>query len=152
MMKKLKQKQADRFLEHFTQLKQLPMPRQGWVKYIRNALGMTTEQLARRLKVSRRRVVTIEQAEVNHATTLKTLKHVAAAMDCELVYAIVPRSNLKQTLENQARKFVKKHLKEIDHHMALELQTVSDKRAIESQIEDLVQHYLSKSIKVIWDD
>lgn len=151
-MKKLKQKQADRYLERFQDLKQLPMPKQGWVKYMRNALGMTTQQLAQRLKVSRRRVVTIEQAEVHHATTLKTLKQAANAMDCELIYAIVPRTSLKQTIEMHARKFVKKHLKEIDHHMALELQTVKDKKAIDAQVEDLVQHYLSKSIKVIWDD
>lgn len=151
-MKKLKQNQIDRYLAGFDPLKQLPMPKQGWVKYIRNALGMTTEQLAMRLGVSRRRVVMIEQAEVQDATTLKTLKQTAQAMNCKLVYAIIPKTSIRQILEEQARKFVLKHLKDVSHHMDLEAQSVKDKKAIEAQVEDLVQQYLSKSLKTIWDE
>jgi predicted DNA-binding mobile mystery protein A len=151
-MKKLKQNQIDRYLAGFAPLKQFPTPKQGWVKYIRNALGMTSDQLAKRLNISRRRVVMIEQAEVQDSTTLKTLKEVATAMDCRMVYAFIPNTSISQILEEQARKFVMKHLKEVSHHMDLEAQSVKDKQAIEAQIEDLIEQYLSKSLKTIWDE
>lgn len=151
-MKNLKQNQIDRYLGEFSPLSQLPMPKQGWVKYIRNALGMTTEQLAKRLGVNRRRVVMIEHAEVQEATTLKTLNQVAKTMNCRFVYAIVPETSISEILAKQARKFVLKHLKNVSHHMDLESQSVKDEKAIEAQIEDLVQQFLSKSKKTIWDE
>ena len=151
-MKNLKQNQIDRYIEHFLPPKQLAQPKGGWVKYIRNALGMTAEQLAKRLQLSRRRVVIIEHAEVQNETTLSTLRKVAEAMDCQLVYAIVPKTTISEIIEKQARKFVMKHLQDVSHHMKLESQSVKDKSAIEAQINDLVQQYLSKSLKSIWDD
>jgi predicted DNA-binding mobile mystery protein A len=151
-MKKLKQNQIARYFSKFEAFKKLPIPNEGWIKYIRNALGMTTEQLGKRLGVSRRRIVTIEHAEVQNATTLKTLKDTAEALDCILVYAIIPKTSIREILETQARKFVKKHLKEVSHHMKLESQSVEDKKAIDAQIEDLVQKYLSTSLKTIWEE
>jgi len=151
-MKNIKQNQIDRYLANFDQIKQLPMPKQGWVKYVRNALGMTSLQLAKRLNVSRRRAVMIEQAEIEDSTTLKTLKQAAQAMNCKLVYAIVPQASITQILEEQAREFVKRHLKDVSHHMDLESQSVKNQKAIDAQIDELVQQYLSKATKIIWDD
>lgn len=150
-MNKLIKNQIDTYLATYNSAKELPIPPLGWIKYIRNALGMTTQQLAKRLKVNRRRVVKIEEAEIQDAITLKTLKEVAKAMNCILIYAIVPKTSINQILEEQARKFVKQHLTEIAHHMALESQSVKDKKAIEAQIEDLVEEYLAKP-RVFWDD
>ncbi len=151
-MKNLKQNQIDRYLSLYSHIKELPPPKSGWVKYIRNALGMTTQQLANRLKVTRANVARIEQAEMHNGITLKALSNVAQAMNCRLVYAIVPNTTIKQIIEEQARKYVKKHLNEVSYHMALESQTVKDKKALEAQIEDLVQKFLSKSTKAIWDE
>lgn len=151
-MKNIKRNQIDRYLAEYNQIKQMPTPKQGWIKYIRNALGMTAEQLAKRVGVNRRRLVKIEQAEVHDAITVKTLREVAQALNCKLILAIVPRTSIDQIIKEQATQYVKKHLKEVSHHMALESQSVTDQKAVEAQIEDLVQQYLSKSLKIIWDD
>lgn len=150
-MKKIQLNQIDRVLSHYDEVKKLPAPNKGWVKYVRNALGMTAEQLARRLGVSRRRVVALEHAEPDGGITLKSLNDAAGALNCKLIYAIVPQTSLEQVIQEQARKFVKKHLANVSHNMALEAQSVKDKEAIEAQIEDLVQKYLSKLSKEIWD-
>lgn len=151
-MKNLEQNQIDRYLEVFSPLKEFPAPQDGWVKYIRNALGMTTTQLAKRLKLSRRRIAMIEHAEIRDETTLSTLRKVAEAMDCQLVYAILPKTTISQQIQKQARRFVIKHLVDVSHHMDLESQSVKDKSAIEAQINDLVEQCLAKSLKSIWDD
>ncbi len=143
--------QVDKILSHYDEVKKLPAPNKGWVKYIRNALGMTAEQLARRLGVSRRRIFALEHAELDGGITLKSLNEAASALNCKFIYAIVPQTSIEQIIQEQARKFVKKHLVNVSHNMALEAQSVKDKEAIEAQIEDLVQKYLSKSSKEIWD-
>lgn len=150
-MSNLRLKQYDSYLAKFALVKTLPSPAKGWVKYVRNALGMTAKQLGARAGLSRQRIVDIERAELDGATTLKTLNQIAAALDCKLVYAIVPRTSVRQTLEEQAKRYVKQHLSDVQHNMALEEQGVDEHKAIDAQIEDLVNQYLAKSTKKIWD-
>uniref|UniRef100_UPI0028A95AA5 helix-turn-helix domain-containing protein n=1 Tax=Aquidulcibacter sp. TaxID=2052990 RepID=UPI0028A95AA5 len=73
----------------------MPMPRAGWIKAIREALGLTAQQLASRMGVVQSRVSTIEKAEITGATTVKTLRATAEAMGCTFVYAIVPTKPLE---------------------------------------------------------
>lgn len=79
-------------------------PPTGWVKTLRTALRMTTEQLASRVGLKRSRIVQLENAEVNDAVTLRTLREAANAIDCDLVYAIVPKANssLETIIKHQA--------------------------------------------------
>jgi predicted DNA-binding mobile mystery protein A len=77
-------------------------PPYGWVRAIREALGMTPQRLATRMGVTRPRVNMLEKAELSGATTLKSLRQAAEAMDCVLVYAIVPRTSLDEILREQA--------------------------------------------------
>ena len=65
-------------------------PVRGWIKAIRTALGMSTAQLAKRLRVKQPSVVALEQSETKGTMELATLRRVAAALDCTLVYALVP--------------------------------------------------------------
>src|SRR5277367_1720480 len=78
-------------------------PPKGWVRAIRDALGMTAGQLAERMKVTRQRIAAIEHSEVPGATTLDTLRRAAAAMDCTLVYAFVPTRPLEEIVRQKAR-------------------------------------------------
>ncbi len=80
----------------------LARPPKGWVKAIREALGMTTAQLADRLGVSQPRAVNIEQAEVSGVISLQSLERAAQALDCELVYALVPRKPLEEIAGERA--------------------------------------------------
>src|SRR5580700_8154301 len=80
-------------------------PIKGWIKAVREALGLTTAQLAKRLGVKQPSVVAIEQSEAKGTIQLATLKRAAAALDCTLVYALVPRKPLEEMVRAQARRF-----------------------------------------------
>src|SRR5215813_3110930 len=86
--------------ERFQKLKpvtQYDVPVRGWIKAIREALGMTTAQLANRLGIKQPSVVAIEQSEAKGTIELATMRRVAEALDCTLVYALVPNKPLEQT-------------------------------------------------------
>ena len=77
-------------------------PPNGWLRAIREALGMTAAQLGKRLSVSQQRALAIEQAETSGSITLASLARAADALDCELVYAVVPRTSLERLVQDRA--------------------------------------------------
>jgi predicted DNA-binding mobile mystery protein A len=108
-------------------------PRAGWIKAIRGALGMTTSQLAERMNIDQASVVRLEAREARGAVTLETLGKAARAMNCKLIYAIVPDENylsLDEILNKQAEGVAKELLKKVSHSMSLEDQDIGheDKR------------------------
>ena len=78
------------------------VPPRGWLRAVRDALGMSQADLAARLDVTRQRIAQLEQAEVDGSIQLSTLRRAAEAMDCLLVYAIVPNTTLEDTVYRQA--------------------------------------------------
>lgn len=99
-------------------------PAQGWIRAVREALGMTAEQLAKRLKVTQPTVAGLERSEQRGSIELATLRRVAAALDCQVVYALVPNQPLEKTVRERARAFAKRRLEPIEHSMMLEDQAV----------------------------
>ena len=83
-----------RFKE-FGAVRRYTAPARGWIKAVREALGMTTAQLAKRIGVKQPSVVAIEQSEAKGTIELATLRRVAEALDCTLVYAFVPNKPLE---------------------------------------------------------
>jgi predicted DNA-binding mobile mystery protein A len=144
-------KQMDRQLEYWRQTKNFFQPKQGWTRTLRKTLGMTTAQLANRLGVARSRVIKIEQAEQEDALTLRTLRETAAALNCDLVYAFVPKFPLQILLKQQAEKNIKHQLPSIAHSMLLEDQSVGGTEQ-RDQIEILVNELLSGSLKRLWNE
>jgi predicted DNA-binding mobile mystery protein A len=126
-------------------------PPRGWLKAIREALGMTTTQLAQRLGVVQSRVVAIEQAEAKGTITLTSLEKAAQALDCRLVYALAPKHSLKETIEKRAFQVAKKRLKSASHTMALEAQGVDEADESE-QLKRLVQQLIEKGGSKLWED
>ena len=117
-------RQLDKRLNTLHNTEVFARPPRGWVKAIREALGMTTAQMARRLGVAQSRAVTIEQAEAKGTITLNSLEKAAQALDCRLVYVLVPRKPLEALVEDRAQALAKKRLKSTAHSMALEDQSV----------------------------
>lgn len=144
-------KQLDRQLRPWLQIRTRFQPRQGWVSCIRKALGITFPQLAKRLGVARSRAARIQEAEMNGALTLHTLKETANALDCDLVYALVPRKPLQALLREQAEKVARQKLQRISHSMALEDQLVPALQQKE-QLEELINDLLSGPRKQLWED
>lgn len=147
----LARKQLDRRLDFLRGTDALTRPPRGWIKAIREALGMTTAQLARRMGVSQPRVVEIEKAEKSAAITLDTLERAARAMDCKLVYSFVPKKSLEQLVEDRARIIAKERLTITGHTMALEAQSVSAEDEKE-QFEQMVRRIVDKAGSDLWKD
>jgi len=126
-------------------------PPRGWLKAIREALGMTTTQLAERLGVAQSRVVAIEQAETKGSITLNSLEKAAQALDCRLVYALVPKHSLEETIEHRALQVAKKRLKSASHTMALEAQGVDEADESE-QLKRLVKQLIEKGGSKLWKE
>jgi len=126
-------------------------PPRGWLKAIRESLGMTTAQLGKRLGVVQSRAVVIEQAEANGTITLNSLEKAAQAMDCRLVYTLVPKQPLEDLIEERARKKAKQRLSSTGHSMGLEAQSV-DKADEEEQLKRLIRQLIEKAGSELWED
>ena len=100
------------------------LPPGGWVKTIREALGMSAAQLAARLGVSRAAVYKLEDRETGRNITLQQLDKAAEALDCKLLYAVVPRRSLEQTIRDRARQKAEQQLRSANASMGLEAEGV----------------------------
>ena len=149
--KRLMLAQLDEQLEKWNIVKRQLKPKKGWVNLIRTAIGMSSRQLAKRMKVNQSRIMQIESAEQTESVTLKTLTKTAEAMGCKLVYALIPNTTLSDILEKQARKVARQRLDRVSHSMGLEAQkVVSDKE--QEQFEELVKELLESPSKKLWTE
>lgn len=97
-----------------------PTPPKGWIRALRDALGMTADQVAERLGVSRQAVNQMEKSEADATITLQTLQRAAEALGCRLEYALVPDRPLQDRVRQQAEHRARELLAEVAHSMALE--------------------------------
>jgi predicted DNA-binding mobile mystery protein A len=115
----------DRALAPFRKAPHRAPPR-GWIRALRDALGMTAEQLGERMGVKQPSVQRLELSEAEGTIQLSSLRKAAEALDCEVVYALVPRRTLKETYEAAALKVARRELGLVAHTMALEDQATFD--------------------------
>ncbi len=103
-------------------------PTRGWLRAVREAIGARQDAIAKRMSVQRQSYARLETTEARGAISLSTLQKAAAAMDCDVVYYLVPRAGVAETYAELARKHDPKfkHLKASEHSMALEDQAVGD--------------------------
>lgn len=143
--------QLDKRLNVLANPDTLARPPRGWVKAIREALGMTAEQLGRRMGVSRQRVLELEASEARGAVTLESLERAARALECRLVYALVPHVPLDERVWERAAKLAIKQLRITSHSMTLEDQSVDPAEA-DAQLTRLTQDLIDKSGSALWED
>jgi predicted DNA-binding mobile mystery protein A len=105
---------------------QMAAPRGGWSKAIRTALGMTLEDLANRLGITRSVLLRLETSEQKETIQIDTLRRVADAMNCDLVYALIPRQPLQEMVDEQRAYAAKVLNVKTRTHMRLEGQDESD--------------------------
>ncbi|MBI9017383.1 MAG: mobile mystery protein A [Phycisphaerae bacterium] len=148
--KNLAREQLDKTLEQFLPLKTVVSPRKGWVRATRDALGMSGEQLAKRLNTNKQRVSRIEQDEKPGNITVKTLKNVAEALDCEFVYGFAPKQTLEKTVRNQARIIAEKRMSQSDQMMRLEKQELSENEKYIA-LENLITDIINTMPRSLWD-
>ena len=136
--RQLRSKQLDRALAPLGSAK-VPRPPKGWIRAIREALGLSSAELAERMKANRSLIVQQEKAEADDRITLKSLRAFANALDCDLVYAFVPRAgDLEQLVEARVRAAARTNVLGVEHSMALENQASGNlEEAIEAETERL---------------
>ena len=139
-----------KYLQKIEQFKEIPPPPKGWVRAIRDGLGMSRRQLAERLGLSVSRIQRIESDEAVGSVTIKTMRQTAEAMDCVFVYAMVPRTSLEDFIQQQALKKAGEHLHSVNQTMALEAQSVNTKENQE-MLERLAKQLREKSPRTLWD-
>jgi len=137
----LRLKQLDRVLKPYRAARKVPRPSKGWIRSIRQALGISSGELARRLGTSRQLPLQLEKGEAEDRITLKSLRAVANALDCDLVYALVPRAcSMQELIENRARAEAKDRVLGIEHSMALEDQAAGKiDEAVEAETRRIVR-------------
>ena len=121
---------------------ELAPPPKGWLKAVREALGMTGQQFAARIGIKPPTVIDLEKSEALGTIQLKTLARAADALGCRLVYAIVPKAPLQNTVDARARKIALHALRRVAHSMKLEDQAVAD-----SDLERQIDNYIRQHIK-----
>ncbi|MGH8683526.1 MAG: mobile mystery protein A [Burkholderiales bacterium] len=121
----LRLRQLDKALAGVSPLRNFQPPRRGWIHAIRSALGLTTRQMARRLKISQPAYRDSEAHESAGSVSLTQLRRIADAMDCDLVYAVVPRRPLTETVDRRAAELAQQRVRRVAHTMALEDQAAS---------------------------
>lgn len=132
--------------DRFTAWRMLPArgarPHGGWIRAIREALGMTAEDLADRLGVSQPSLTRLEKSERAGNIRLDTLTRVADALECDVIYALVPRRPLDEMVTMQARQRALERVGRVSHSMALEQQSIDDAK-LAARVDDIAGIYLT---------
>jgi predicted DNA-binding mobile mystery protein A len=129
----------------------LPPPHGGWIKNLRESLGMSLRQLAGRLDISPQSLSEIEKAECEGRITLATFQKVARALSAEVQVSLRPSAPIEQMILDQARKVASRLTRNTQVHMALENQATSAAFQ-QDQIEKLAKELATQKLSKIWDE
>lgn len=140
---------------HLTsKLLEMSPPKSGWLKAIRGALGLSANSLAKRIGCTPQSLLRMEKREVEQTVSLESLNKVAKAMNCRLVYLIVPEKgydSYESIINHRAIKLSEKMVRGISHHMSLENQTVDD-NTVKEEINKLALELKVKLDPKLWED
>ncbi len=82
-------------------------PPEGWLRAMRLAVGIPAEQIADKMRLSTKMVFQVERAEQKRRIRLDRLEEMARALECDLVYGLVP---WQRSLEDRALELVEQGL------------------------------------------
>jgi predicted DNA-binding mobile mystery protein A len=110
---------------------------------------MTGVQFARRLRIRPQSLEAVERSEASGTIQLKTLRRAAEALDCTLVYAVVPNSSLEDAVRVRARQIAARDLARVGHTMKLEGQETRSPN-LEARIEAYIRDQLKE--RDLWSE
>jgi len=146
---KTQRKSLDEKLSAFAAAKTIIRPKSGWIKAIRESLGMTTAQLASRMGIQQSGVTLLEHRESLKTVSLETLERAAVSLNCRLVYALVPDESLEKIVDDQAYLAAHEILQNTLHTMALESQTSGDAEN-SLHLQELITEIKNKLDRRLW--
>lgn len=136
-------------LEPFASLTGMSKPPGGWLRSIRESIGRSIRGQAALLGLAPATLQKSEQSEANDRITLGQLRKLASGLDCELVYALVPKQPLQKVVEDRAEFLARRDIMGVSHTMALEDQRPSNS-FLERKVAECQQELLSGVWNRLW--
>ena len=146
-LNQLRLEQVQSTLSEYTDWVKRQRPSRGWLKLIREALGRTERQQAQRLGISGATLHKSEQSEAEDRIWLGQLRKLADGLDCELVYALVPRRPLTDVVQERARAIAMEEVGNVAHTMGLE-----DQRPGSDRLRKQVERRTEELLRGRWSD
>jgi predicted DNA-binding mobile mystery protein A len=135
----------------FASLQKVAPPPTGWIKAIRNAIGMSMLQLGNRLSITKQSVQDMESREKDGSISIKALREAARALDMQLVYGFVPNDgSLEALIDRKAKELATQIVMRTNNSMKLEDQENSKQR-IEKAIQERAFAIKTEMPKTLWD-
>ena len=148
---KLQIQQLNEKLNNLNGLQDLDVPTIGWIKAIRSSIGMSMEQLGKKLSITKQAVMDIEKREKEGAISVKSMQEIAKALDMKFVYGFVPNDgNLELMIEKRSIEIARKIVQRTSTTMKLEDQSNSKER-LEKAIQERAAEIINKTPKILWD-
>lgn len=123
----------------------------GWINTVRLSLGMSMEQMGKKMKMTAQGIREMEKREREGSISLKALDNAAQALGLKLIYGFYnPGDNLEGILQAKARQSAEKIVLRTHKTMQLEDQANS-KRRLKRAIKEKSIELANKKSKFIWD-
>lgn len=150
-MNKLQIEQLESKIKVYAPITKIATPPTGWIKAVRLALGMTMQQLANRISITKQSVQEMELREKDGSISLKSLREAARALEMELVYGFVPKDgSLDALIDRKARELATQIVSRTSNTMKLEDQENSESR-LKKSIEQRTSILKHQMPKILWD-
>ncbi len=145
----LQRRQLDAEFSRFQPLRHLIPPPQGWLRTIRQALGMTAGQLGKRLQMTKQAALDLERRDADETITLGTLRKAADALNVDVVVALIPRKPLEDIVHEQAEYKAADERNRVVHSMRLESQDAGTEDVLNRP--NNINAWLTSRIGKLWD-
>jgi len=150
-MRRLQVELLDQKLQAFQPLQEESMPANGWIRFVRQSIGMSLRQLGERMGIKPQSVSDIELREAEGKVTLSTLREAAEALDMRVVYAFVPKQGtMNEMVRRQARKLAEDAVARTSISMSLEEQSVPREELLR-EVDYLVEELMRKNTRTFWN-
>ena len=151
MIKQIVRDQYRSKIDQLIDLNRISLPKEGWIRTLRKALGMSSPQLAVRLGVSKSQASQMERMEMEDRITLKQLRRAGDVLNCDLVYALVPRQPVDSMIRDRAKLKAEQLVSKTDVQMKLEAQQLS-KQKLQEQITFETERLVRDMPRDLWAD
>lgn len=151
MMKQTIRDQYQSKLDQLVDFNRIIRPKEGWIRTLRKALGMGSPQLAQRLGVSKSQATQMERMETEDRITLKQLRRVAEALECDLHYALVPRQPIENMIRDRANVKARTLANKTQVQMTLEAQQLTTD-SLQKQVDREVDRLVRDMPRDLWED
>jgi len=99
--------ELERQVRPYRTARKSPRPPEGWLRAMRLATGIPSAQIARTMAFSTKMVFQVERSEQRKTISLNQLERMARAVECDVVYGLVPWS---RSLEDRALEMVEREI------------------------------------------